>query len=212
MKKMYLFTFIAVMLMASPIYANDEFMGMEESPPDLLLALAPQGMPPPPPAVDNDGRIERFNKFRLMKLSEMAEEAGIDDKTVLKISDILKKYDKQRFELFDEGKKLRIELKRLMDDKSAKKEDINKVIDAFLENRTKIHNIKNEEIKEIRKLLTPEQQAKMILYMLDRTEKGIKRFKQFGPKNGMVPGGGPGMHGGYGGFGGPAGGWFGDDE
>ncbi len=205
MKSMYFLTFLVLMLGASPLFAFDEDFMPGYGPQETLLALAPQGMPPPP-AADDDGRMERFHKFRLMKLSEMADEAGIDDKTVLKMSEIFKKYDKQRFELFGEGKRLRTELKRLMDDKNAKKEDINKVIDAFLENRTKIQNLKTEEIKEIRKLLTPEQQAKMILYMIDRTEKGMKHFKKFGPKNGMGPGGGPGMPGG------PMGGWFGDDE
>lgn len=204
MKKM--FFVIGILLLASTAFAFDEDLFMpQDGPEEILLALAPQGFAPPPPAVDEDGRLERFHKFRLMKLSEMAEEAGIDDKTILKISEILKKYDKQRFEYFNEGKKLRTELKRLMDDKNAKKEDINKTIDAFLENRTKIQNLKTEEIKEIRKLLTPEQQAKMILYMTDRFERGMKNMHKFGPKNGMGPGGGPGM-------GMPMGGWFGDTE
>ncbi|MCX7959572.1 MAG: hypothetical protein N3B13_11055 [Deltaproteobacteria bacterium] len=203
MKGVYLKTIIFLMLMASPLFAFEEMMAPADEPQDILLALAPQGMNPPPPAVDDEGRIERFHKFRLMKLAEMADEAGIDDKTVLKMSEIFKKYDKQRFELFSEGKRLRTELKRLMDDKNAKKDDISKVIDLFLENRTKIQNIKTEEIKEIRKLLTPEQQARMILYMIERTEKGMKNLKKFGPKNGMGPGPGPG------GF---MGGWMGDDE
>ncbi len=201
MKSMYYLVFFVLMLGASPLFAFEEILLSDENPQEIFIALAPQGMPPPP-AIDNDERIERFHKFRLMKLSEMADEAGIDDKTLLKISEILKKYDKQRFDLFNEGKRLRDELKRLMDDKAAKKEDINKVIDAFLENRSKIQSLKNEEIKEIRKLLTPEQQAKMILYMIDRTEKGMKKFKQFGPRHGVGPKG----HGGY------MGGWFGDDD
>ncbi len=183
MKKM--FFVIGILLLASTAFAFDEvFMMPQDGPEEILLALAPQGTPPPP-AVDEEGRLERFHKFRLMKLSEMAEEAGVDDKTVLKMSEIFKKYDKQRFELFNEGKKLRTELKRLMDDKSARKEDINRTIDTFLENRTKIQNLKTEEIKEIRKLLTPEQQAKMILYMTDRFEKGMKKMQNFGPKHGM---------------------------
>jgi len=205
MKRLFLGVFF-VMLMASSLFAFDEFVVPEGEDLGILLALGPQGpMNPPPPAVDDEGRLERFHKFRLMKLSEMAEEAGIDDKTVLKISDILKKYDKQRFELFNEGKKLKTELKRLMDDKSAKKEDINKVIDGFLDNRQKVQNLKTEEIKEIRKLLTPEQQARMILFMADRFEKGMRNLKNHGPKNGMGPGGGPGA---------PPnmGGWFGDEE
>jgi Spy/CpxP family protein refolding chaperone len=205
MKRIFLGMFL-VMLTASSLFAFDEFMVPGEKDPGIFIALGPQGpMNPPPPAVDDEGRLERFHKFRLMRLSEMAEEAGIDDKTVLKISEILKKYDKQRFELFNEGKRLRTELKRLMDDKNAKKEDINRTIDSFLSNREKIQNLKTEEIKEIRKLLTPEQQAKMILFMIDRFEKGMKHFKNHGPMKGMGPGGGPGVP--------PKmGGWFGDEE
>ncbi|MCX7945277.1 MAG: hypothetical protein N2746_12285 [Deltaproteobacteria bacterium] len=195
-------TFLSWMFSATYLLAFDEIMMPEEG---VLVAFAPQGVPTPPPAVDDESRMERFHKFRLVKLSEMAEEAGIDDKTVLKISDILKKYDKQRFELFSEGRRLKAELKRLLDDKNAKKEDINKVIDAFLENRSKIQSIKTEEIKEIRKLLTPEQQAKMILYMIEKTEKGMRFLhKKFGPMDKMGPLG-PGPHGGH------MGGWF-DEE
>lgn len=201
MKSFNLLSFFALILITSPLFAFDEDFGLEGGPQELILALSPQEMPPPP-AVDEEKRIERFHKFRLMKLSEMAEEAGIDDKTILKISDILKKYDKQRFELFNEGRRLKTELKRLMDDKSAKKEDINKTIDAFLENRAKIQNLKTEEIKEIRKFLTPEQQARMILFMIEKTEKGLKNLKKFGPKHGFGPGA-PGV---------PIDEWLGDDD
>lgn len=195
MKRVFFVAF--VLLFASPLFGLSQnysgpMDGTEGS--SILLALAPKGGFLPPPAVDAEDRLERFHKFRLMKLSEMASEAGIDDKTILKISDILKKYDKQRFDLFEEGKRLKTELKRLMDDKNAKKEDINRTIDRFLDNRQKIHNLKIEEINEIRRLLTPEQQARMILFMTERFEKGMRHIHKCDPKHGMGPNGvGPNM-------------------
>lgn len=148
-----------------------------------------------PPGGDGMGPPHKegaMKKFRAMRLAELQEALNLDDKTMLKLNEVLKKNDDKRDALHKEAREGMRQLKDLMDAQKPDEAKVTAALDKLAASRDKLHNIQIEQMNEARKLLTPIQQAKFVLHM-DKFRKHMREMlRKSWQHHGQGPGPGPG--------------------
>ena len=112
--------------------------------------------PGPPSAV---------KKFRIVRVLEIKEALELDEDTALKLNDIFIKFDGERE---DSAKELQKDLKSLRDSMFSGKADdwdLARLLDRISDGREHMFKIMKREVKEIRQLLSPVQQSRLVLLM-----------------------------------------------
>ena len=185
------------------------------------------GMKPgggPPPQVLERVR-ERVRTMRMWKLTEVL---SLDEATAAKLFPLLKAYDDKMEpvikDMMEAHKQLRDANKAgKLDDKTA-----TTLVERLLADRKQMQAMEDQRIADVRKVLSPQQQAKLLIAMprIDQMVGGAIRRAMRGKGMGGMGGpgmGGPGMRGGKGGpgmgpggpgmgGGGPMGGGWDDDD
>ena len=174
--------------MGRKLFCATVFMGLAL----MLPALSSAGSPP---AADDQGDNGpggkgALMKYRLMRIAELQEVLGLDEQTSLKLNVVLKKFDEQRVAIRKEMKQVTKNLKELV---AAPKPDdvkITAALDSLNSIGEKMKSMQSQEIAEVRKILTPLQQAKFVLQM----DQIRKRMRDLVHKNWNERGGfmGPG--------------------
>ncbi|MBI5525849.1 MAG: periplasmic heavy metal sensor [Deltaproteobacteria bacterium] len=162
----------------------------------VALAAAPAAAFGP----DDDPGWRTMRKMRAMHIAEIQEKLNLDEKTTIRINEILKKFDEKRDALKKEVKGHMQSIKDLMDAPKPDEAKLTPILDKLVSAREKIHDVQTDQLSEIRKLLTPTQQAKFVLH-LQQWKKHMKEMirKHRGWRQGQGPGpGGPGGPGGAG--------------
>jgi Spy/CpxP family protein refolding chaperone len=151
-----------------------------------------------------------------MRLLEIQSALNLDEATTLKLSAIFKRHDAARDKMFEEVRKEMQALRALAREPKPDDTKLSAAVDKLVALRQKMPEIQMAQIAEARKVLTPLQQAKLVLHMA----KFKKNFRNMMHKSFMRRGG----HGGPGGGGmgpgrgrgprpgGPGGGPGGDPE
>ena len=149
--------------------------------PAVTLAQA-QRRPPPPsagPAADKRSpeqlRTEVLDRMRSLRAWRIVEELKLDESASARLFPILAKYDEQELALAAERRDITAEIKTLLAAPRPDDARLNAAINRMLANRTKRIASRDERIKEVRKVLTPVQQAKLVL-LLPRLERDFARF------------------------------------
>jgi Spy/CpxP family protein refolding chaperone len=148
------------------------------------LAAEDRAVPQTSPQVEQRGAA--IKKFRVIRIAELQEALNLDEKTTIKVNGVMTKYDNQRDASRND---LREQMRSLRDLMAADKPDearITRTLDKLLELRAHMHDIHLQELKELRQILTPVQQAKFVLMM----EKFQKRMHQAIRKSWMERGAG----------------------
>jgi Spy/CpxP family protein refolding chaperone len=150
------------------------------------LALAVDSGPggfggPEDPGVKGEAMRARF-------IAKMQDKLGLDDATTAKIIAIFKKYRDQGKDLRASMKKDVAALKEILDTPKFDETKLTPILDRMADTRTKLQALRDSEMKEVRTLLTPTQQAKAVIQMAAMKDKMKKRFHH-GPKG--DPEGGP---------------------
>jgi len=152
--------------------------------PGVALAQAQaQRRPPPPAAAAADKRspdqlrTEVMDRMRSLRAWRIVEELKLDEGASARLFPILAKYDEQERVLAAERRDISQEIKTLLAAPHPDDAKLNAAINRMLANRQKRIASKDERIKEVRKVLTPVQQAKLVL-LLPRLERDFSRFVQ----------------------------------
>ena len=159
----------------------------------MALALAapagaaprPPAAAPPPPAsaaaVDGkkpgELRKEVLDRMRAQRAWRIVEELKLDQAASARLFPILAKYDEQEMALATERRDITRELQALLAAPHPDEARITAAVDRMLANRTKRHAFKDERLRELRKVLSTVQQAKLVL-LLPRLEREFAAFIQ----------------------------------
>ena len=122
-------------------------------------------------------RKEVQERMRALRAYRIVDELKLDESTSARLFPILAKYDEQELALADERRDIAHEIKTLLAAPRPDDAKLNSAIDRMLANRKKRIASRDERIKEVRKVLTPVQQAKLVL-LLPRLEREFARAVQ----------------------------------
>jgi len=103
---------------------------------------------------------ERIQMLRMWKLTE---ELDLTEKEAAELFPIFGKYDKKRARLHRQRRKLLEELRDLIQE-GAPSARINEVIRRLEDNYRALSRMREEEWEEVKRVLTPDQQARYILF------------------------------------------------
>ena len=144
----------------------------------------PAATPPPPsaPAVvdgkkPGELRKEVLERMRAQRAWRIVEELKLDQAASARLFPILAKYDEQEMALATERRDITRELQGLLTAPHPDEPRIMAAVDRMLANRTKRHAFKDERLRELRKVLSPVQQGKLVL-LLPRLEREFAAFIQ----------------------------------
>lgn len=120
-------------------------------------------------------RKEVLERMRALRAWRIVEELKLDENTSARLFPILAKYDEQELALAAERRDIAIELRALLAAPRPDDMKLNAAINRMLANRAKKHAVRDERINELRKVLTPVQQATLVL-LLPRLEREFAQF------------------------------------
>lgn len=109
----------------------------------------------------------------------LRQEVGLDDKKSDEVLRVLEKHHAERRKLQQQHRQHRKEIGELLQADSADDAQYKKSIDGFRSTQKKLNALRDREMDEIAKLITPKQQAKLFR-ALERMRKKLAR-RQRGP-------------------------------
>jgi Spy/CpxP family protein refolding chaperone len=132
------------------------------------------------PGVDGDRTPEQLRKevmerMRALRAFRIVDELKLDEATSARLFPILSKYDEKEMALAGERREIVRGLKTEIESAHPDDARITKAIDQLLANRARRVALRDEQIKEVRKVLTPVQQGKLALLM-PRLERDFAQF------------------------------------
>jgi Spy/CpxP family protein refolding chaperone len=113
--------------------------------------------------------------MRALRAWRIVEELKLDETTSARLFPILAKYDDQELTLADERRDIAQEIRTQLAAPHPDDAKLTATINRMLANRTKKHALRDERLKELRKVLSPVQQAKLVL-LLPRLEREFALF------------------------------------
>jgi Spy/CpxP family protein refolding chaperone len=132
---------------------------------------APGGRPGPGAGAKREKIRERIQQLRN---DELKKQLGLADTTAGTLFAVVNKYDDLIFPLKAEIGQARRELKQMLDAGKVDDARANKLIDTMVADRAKIEQYERARFDEARKILTPAQSAKLVVYLPD-IERAIER-------------------------------------
>ena len=141
----------------------------------------PQRRPPghSAPAADRRSpdqlRKEVLERMRALRAWRIVDELKLDENASAHLFPILARYDDQELALAAERRDIAQEIRTLLAAPQPDDAKLTAAINRMVANREKRHAMKDERLKELRKVLTPVQQAKLVL-LLPRLEREFAQF------------------------------------
>jgi Spy/CpxP family protein refolding chaperone len=120
-------------------------------------------------------RKEVLERMRALRAFKIVDELKLDETASARLFPILAKYDDREMALSSERHDIVRELKAELAASRPDNGRVEKAVDRLLANRTRRHALQDEQIKELRRVLTPVQQGKLAL-LLPRLERDFARF------------------------------------
>ena len=122
-----------------------------------------------------EGKREKIReKVRQMRMAKLIEVLDMDEATATKLLPRMNDYYDKIGEVQHDTGEARRELRALLDADKVDAAKVNKLIDRMIANRDKVHTLESDMIKEVRKILTAEQAAKMIV-VLPKINRGLEQ-------------------------------------
>ncbi|MEW6008011.1 MAG: hypothetical protein AB1595_07725 [bacterium] len=115
---------------------------------------------------------ERIEKVRIKELTKIL---NLDQETSHKLSSILSKYHKERAKRADNLRDCIETLREAVEEKD--RDEIKEALARLEKNHKKMQEINEEEKEEIKDILTPEQEAKFILFQLGFEKRIREKIK-----------------------------------
>jgi len=137
-----------------------------------------------PALADEESKREKVReKVKAVVMAKIIDELDLDEAGAQKLFPVLNKYQDQIAALHKDNGDARRELKKLLDADKVDDAKVNKQIDRIAGNHAKIATLEADMIKDVRKVLTASQSAKLVVILpliRDRLEKRIRRAAQGG--------------------------------
>ena len=120
-------------------------------------------------------RKEVTERMRALRAWRIVEELKLDESASARLFPILARYDEQEIALAAERRDIAQEIRTLLAAPQPDDAKLTAAINRMVANRHKKIASRDERIKEVRKVLTPVQQAKLVL-LLPRLERDFAQF------------------------------------
>ena len=147
--------------------------------PGLAFAQPQRRPTAAPPAGDrrppDQLRKEVLERMRALRAWKIVDELKLDENASAHLFPILARYDDQELALAAERRDIAQEIRTLLAAPQPDDAKLTAAINRMLANRVKRHAMKDERLKELRKVLTTVQQAKLVL-LLPRLEHEFAQF------------------------------------
>ncbi len=137
----------------------------------LIFCTLSMAQPAPPSPEEMDALA---NDIQTLMISRMKQRLDLTSDQTAKIMDIMDKKQESRKALMEEGRKLREELKALLDNPETSDRDYLNIVAKFEDHRNKMEKTEKNSMKDIKSVLNPKQQAQAIIFM----QRFQKRMKQ----------------------------------
>jgi hypothetical protein len=127
----------------------------------MVPGFAPASPPGPP---DTAGRFEKVHqKIETMRMWRLTEALNLTGEKSAKLFPVLKKYDDKRAALGMDRRKLMRALADLTKDQSASDAKFKEALDGLEANGSSMDQLKKDELKELKAILTTSEMAKFIV-------------------------------------------------
>jgi Spy/CpxP family protein refolding chaperone len=120
-------------------------------------------------------RKEVLERMRALRAWKIVDELKLDENASAHLFPILARYDDQELALAAERRDIAQDIRTLLAAPQPDDAKLTAAINRMLANRVKRHAMKDERLKELRKVLTTVQQAKLVL-LLPRLEREFAQF------------------------------------
>jgi Spy/CpxP family protein refolding chaperone len=120
-------------------------------------------------------RKDVLEHMRALRAFKIVDELKLDETASARLFPILTKFDEREMALSNEKHEIVRDLKAELASAKPDNARLEKMIDRLLANRARRHALHDEQFKELRKVLTPVQQAKLAM-LLPRLERDFARF------------------------------------
>jgi len=154
----------------------------------LSLLAAPalaEARPAKPPAAAKAGKKSDKDKGdkREERVLQALKREGIDEARAKRVIEVFKKYRKERMPVQQEMKKQREALRALTQSGSTDEAAYTAAIDGIEAQRKKLAEIQERQVKEVRGILKPSEQAK-VLKLMHKGKRSGNHGKSAGAKKG----------------------------
>ena len=120
---------------------------------------------------------EKREKMKKKIGEALRNEVGLDEETAVKVESIMEAHHAQRKELRKVMHEIGQEIKDLLDQDSNDQEAYKKLLDEMLEVKAGMKDIMDSHMTSLREVLTPKQQAKVLVIMKGLAGKKGKHGK-----------------------------------
>ena len=124
------------------------------------------------PDEDKRAKVEARRKELMDRI--LQRDVGLDPKKADAVEKVLLKHQNERKRLQRELREQRQTLKRLLADKSEDEQAYKKAVDGFRATQKKLQGLREKELDDLAKVLTPREQAKLFA-SLQRLRKKLAR-------------------------------------
>lgn len=125
----------------------------------LVYAQEPPTNPEQP--ANRDDVIRRIGMLRLFKLTEILE---LSEEDAAHLFPVIQRYDRQFRTITEKKDRLMRELQTELRSENPGKKKLQKLVDEILALEREAMKLRNEQFKELKKILTAEQYAKYLLF------------------------------------------------
>lgn len=137
-------------------------------------------------------RREQIRKrVELMRMLRLTQELNLDEETATKVFSRLRPIDQKRWKLIQERQRLQRELRDAGESEKSDDRKLQELMKSLSQNRQAMADLDQEEVQALKGLLTPQQQAKYLLFR-ERFEQEVRdRIRKAQERQEPRPGLGP---------------------
>jgi Spy/CpxP family protein refolding chaperone len=136
-------------------------------------------------------RQEVLERMRALRAWKIVEALKLDEATSARVFPILSRYDEREMAVAAERQAIMHDLREATEAPHPDDARLTATLNKLLANRAKLRALHDDRIKDVRKVLTPVQQAKLVL-LLPRLEHDFAGWIHEASGRGGGPGPGPG--------------------
>ena len=126
----------------------------------MLLAVTASAQAPRGPAVDKREQVKK--KIRAMRAFTLTDELSLDEKTAAKLFPILARWD----DVTDKLLQQRVDIQRKLNSgQITDSKQLDKLIDDAVANQKAFWDLEDKRLAEMRKVLTPQQTARLLVVL-----------------------------------------------
>jgi len=134
------FVLLAAVLTAAPVWAQET----ADQPPE-----------------NRDEALRRIEMLRLFRLTEVLE---LNEDDAARIFPVIQRYDREYRDIMEKREQLMRELQLQINSGAADPAALGRLVDEILNQEREAMRVRTEQFKELKRILTPEQYAKYLIF------------------------------------------------